>query len=150
MTSDVIATTCVANEYVQATIVRECEIFDNVASTHDTIQHTTRYIYSQDTSHDTIHLLLSFCGTFHIFISILVPTFTGSQVFPQSRDFEQISKFYLNSNTKKLNIQIICCLSPETFFLFSCNSIKLITKSFHRQQFLSKPASARFRRRGNR
>ena len=36
MTSNVIAATCVANEYVQATIVRVYVIFDNVASTHDT------------------------------------------------------------------------------------------------------------------
>jgi hypothetical protein len=34
MTSNVIAATCVVNEYVQATMVRECAIFNNVASTH--------------------------------------------------------------------------------------------------------------------
>ncbi len=35
-TFNVIATTCAANECVQATIVRECAILDNVASTQDT------------------------------------------------------------------------------------------------------------------
>ena len=41
MTSNVIATTCVANEHVQATIVRECAIFNNVASTHSNKQDVT-------------------------------------------------------------------------------------------------------------
>jgi hypothetical protein len=73
----------------------------------------------------------SFCGIFHIFISIiLVPKFLG---------FEQTLKFCLNRIPKKLDIQIIRCLSPKDFLLFSSNSIKPITKSFHRQQFCQSP-----------
>jgi hypothetical protein len=78
--SNVIATTCVANEYVQATIVRECGIFDNVASTHYTstpemsdvqnIAGCSKY-YSQD------FLWLRYC---------IFPLFLSIYLFPHARD----------------------------------------------------------------